>query len=402
MPIEVSIIMPSHNRYPLNLLTLYSLERQTYDASRFEVILVDDASTDLTPSIVDTHQFPFALRYIRLDQPVGRPRARNIGIRAANGTHLIFLDAEIMVEPDFVAAHMRLHAQHPHLIVGGLFAVHNVYTTIDPQLSPQQKAEAMDLLAKQPKLYQHWQRTMHESEPLLLFSRNDVWDGRHKTMVAGPTSYTQYMAQEILDQHGDDMQGFHLPWLITGTGNLSVSRAAVEQHGGFEEYDGWGADDLEFGYRLFLRGFHFTHITHPPTYHQAHPVEATNSQEGKHNFYEFQQNYREISLLVLLLGYIPGPLRISEINHVLSDVYRVAKQEYPRGRFVHLVSTLRSMLEAVGYLHRFDLPIGNLVAHSGIIDPSPEKDLLLSELQALGESGSYPYLYYAMHRLMFL
>ncbi len=97
MSIDVSIIIPTYNKFPLNLLTLYSLENQTYDSSKFEVILVDDGSTDSTLSIADNYLFPFHFKYIRVPQNIGRPAARNTGIRAAKGRWIIFLDAEILV-----------------------------------------------------------------------------------------------------------------------------------------------------------------------------------------------------------------------------------------------------------------------------------------------------------------
>jgi hypothetical protein len=107
--IEVSIIMPSFNKYPLNLLTLYSLERQTFDPSKMEVIFIDDASTDQTEQNLKDYNPPYHFNYIRSKTTLGRSRGRNLGIKASRGTILIFLDAEMITEPDFVENHFNYH-----------------------------------------------------------------------------------------------------------------------------------------------------------------------------------------------------------------------------------------------------------------------------------------------------
>ncbi|MDF2680659.1 MAG: glycosyltransferase, partial [Brevibacillus sp.] len=104
MSIDVTVILPSYNRYPLNLLTLYSLENQTFDPSRMEVILIDDASTDKTHSL-QYYRPPYSFQYIRNCRNEGRSKTRNKGIKAAKGEILIFLDAEVIVDPDFVNNH---------------------------------------------------------------------------------------------------------------------------------------------------------------------------------------------------------------------------------------------------------------------------------------------------------
>lgn len=398
MAIEASIVIPTYNRYPLNLLTLFSLEAQTYDPSRFEVVLVDDASTDATSTILERHQFPFEIQYIRLPHNVGRPRARNIGIGAARGTHLIFLDAEILVDPGFVEAHMSLHLQHDRLVAGGVLALKRVYTRVDPGFSPEQQQDMISRLQQVPDLYAKWQATAHLPDPPPLFDRQAILEGRFRDM-AFPTAHAEYAEVEVFQRYGDRFQGFHLPWIMSSTGNLSVPRAAIEQYGAFEEYDGYGWDDIELGYRLYLQGYQFAHIRHVGSYHQEHPVGPANMAEAKHNFFRFQQKYKEISLLVYLLAHIPGIFSLNQVNMLLDELYRIGVHEHPY-RFVLLTGTLRSMLEAVGYLDRFDQPITNLLQHAGITSPSPAYDQFIAELKALEETGGYPHVTTAIHKLM--
>jgi glycosyltransferase involved in cell wall biosynthesis len=94
---EFSVIIPTYNSAPTLRLLLNSLQRQT--APDFEVIVVDDASTDLTPDLVA--QYP--VRYLRLDRNQGPAAARNRGAAQAQGDWLVFTDADTEFAPDTMA-----------------------------------------------------------------------------------------------------------------------------------------------------------------------------------------------------------------------------------------------------------------------------------------------------------
>ncbi len=66
-----------------------------------EVIFIDDASTDQTQEELRNYQPPFHFKYIRNEQNLGRAKVRNLGIKSSRGKILIFLDAEMICEPDF-------------------------------------------------------------------------------------------------------------------------------------------------------------------------------------------------------------------------------------------------------------------------------------------------------------
>lgn len=98
----ISIIIPSWNHGPELLNCLASLETQSY--SPFEVIVVDDASTDDTQERLKAVHVRYPLRVIRLEQNSGAPVARNRGAREAKGAYLLFLDADIELRPHALKA----------------------------------------------------------------------------------------------------------------------------------------------------------------------------------------------------------------------------------------------------------------------------------------------------------
>ncbi len=104
----VSIVIPTCDRRDILSRCLEALARQTYP--NFEIIVVDDCSTDDTPELlrrmVDMPDGP-PLRALRNDQPAGANPSRNRGIRAACGEFVAFLDSDCIAEPEWLAGLMR-------------------------------------------------------------------------------------------------------------------------------------------------------------------------------------------------------------------------------------------------------------------------------------------------------
>jgi len=87
----VSIVIPTYNRERLLNRAVKSVLNQTY--TNFELIVVDDCSTDCTESVVKGFQDD-RIRYIRHERNQGAPTARNNGIKAANGDYIAFQDSD--------------------------------------------------------------------------------------------------------------------------------------------------------------------------------------------------------------------------------------------------------------------------------------------------------------------
>jgi glycosyltransferase involved in cell wall biosynthesis len=114
----ISVIIPTHNRKDSLLRTLASLRQQSFPVQRFGVIVVDDGSTDDTPTIV--HQlFPFTLRYVR--QPnQGATAARNHGATLSQAEILVFIDDDITVSPHTLEALARTCFQKTKVVGMGI------------------------------------------------------------------------------------------------------------------------------------------------------------------------------------------------------------------------------------------------------------------------------------------
>ncbi len=121
--LRASVIIPTYNRaYILKHCLSYLLNQTTQD---YEIIVIDDASQDETAELISRFQIPDSrLRYIRLEKQVGPYVARNIGIEQANGELIVFLDSDVLVHPNFVLDHIRIHKSNKKIWVQGM--VHHI------------------------------------------------------------------------------------------------------------------------------------------------------------------------------------------------------------------------------------------------------------------------------------
>ena len=100
----VSAIIPTYNRAHLVGRALHSVLAQTFQD--FEIIVVDDASSDRTEELVASFGDPH-IRYLRHEHNRGGSAARNTGIKAARGEYLAFLDSDDEWLPDKLDEQLR-------------------------------------------------------------------------------------------------------------------------------------------------------------------------------------------------------------------------------------------------------------------------------------------------------
>lgn len=99
----VSIIIPTHQRRELLLRCLTSLENQTYPIDRFEVIVVDDGSTDGTMQAINEYKKNTKMRLTYHFQEASGPgAARNAGAEKAIGSILGFLEDDVYAEKNWI------------------------------------------------------------------------------------------------------------------------------------------------------------------------------------------------------------------------------------------------------------------------------------------------------------
>ena len=108
----VSVVIPAYNdanRIPIALASLIS-----QDYENWEVIVVDDGSTDDTLSIIRRCN-DSRIQLYRFEENRGRPQAREHGLRNANGAFLAMLDADDWWYPEKLFKQMKIFDKNPSL-----------------------------------------------------------------------------------------------------------------------------------------------------------------------------------------------------------------------------------------------------------------------------------------------
>jgi GT2 family glycosyltransferase len=104
----VSVVLPTRDRASYLAVTLASLNAQDL-AEPYEVIVVDDGSSDETAGVIESA----GVRSIRNDAPQGANAARNAGVRAAGAGLIALVDDDIEAPPGWLRALVEGAARHP-------------------------------------------------------------------------------------------------------------------------------------------------------------------------------------------------------------------------------------------------------------------------------------------------
>ena len=199
---NTALIITTYNRPDaLDRVLLSTVQQQTKPD---QVIIADDGSTDDTSQLIQSWRSRLPLVHAwQPDQGFRAARARNLAIEQANAEHLILIDGDCLLPPNFVAAHRRLISPK-RLIAGGRLLLTDEETTA---------------LLAQPGLpsFAHWK------------------------FRGIPLGFLR------------DRQSRQ--WTTVRSCNLSIMRRDALSVGGFDEsYEGWGLEDSDFVVRLLHAG----------------------------------------------------------------------------------------------------------------------------------------------------
>lgn len=231
----VSVVIPAYNVGYCLRAVLDGLESQQH-RYQFEVIVVDDASTDDTAAVAASH--PVVTTAVGLPQRMGGATARNLGTALAHGQTVLYLDADMLLPPH-VITDVAARATDTSVLVGFR---HNLPYEVH--------RGGQGVLAGHPNLAADhrvvWRPPVGRR---LLYSGvtlTEPFDGR-------PLDHTH----DLVDLgYGQRYVDWDLPRMVV-TALVAVPRAAVVEIGGFDpEFGriGWGMEDTHLGACLIAAG----------------------------------------------------------------------------------------------------------------------------------------------------
>lgn len=245
--LAVSVVMPTFNQASRLALTLSSLQHQRPPRAGWEVIVVDDGSTDDTTAVLDSFAAErLPLRVLR-QRNAGRSAARNAGGAIAAGRTLVFCDSDRVCDPSFVAAHADAATNGDAALVN---------------LGEVREAYVADLDGRRAEL-------------LSDIGTGCAWLARRSRRP----HFVAEVYRHLLAS--DDIADSAFAWLCFLSGNVSLSHALFDEVGGFDEdFVEWGFEHFELGYRLAGLGAVFRHRPGAVNYHLAHRREPGFYESG--------------------------------------------------------------------------------------------------------------------------
>ena len=114
----VSVVVPVWNRAHCVVDAVGSVLDQTHP--EVECLVVDDGSTDGTGEMAEALRATLPYHLVYLYQPhSGLATARNTGIRASQGTVILYIDDDVLADPELLAEHWNIHQQYDACVCNG-------------------------------------------------------------------------------------------------------------------------------------------------------------------------------------------------------------------------------------------------------------------------------------------
>lgn len=407
MKIEVTIIMPSYNRYPLNLLSLYALEKQSFDLSKMEVILIDDASTDQTPKIKE-YRPPYHFQYIRNSTNVGVAASRNIGLRHARGEIIIIFDAETIVPPNYVTLNYQHHLTQEKAVVIAGSKRGRVYTFLFPDFTDNQIKAIYKWIERKPLLNQRLKEVLSQEltidnltthtrllqEPQQVIKREDIDDINKLRSIVKYKSYAERLLKYLREHEHSDSSP--LRWMAC-LGFLSIKRSFMEQVGGYEEdFKGWGPEDAEFAYRLYKANANFIIEDDLESYHQEHPPLPTMEKDMHRNRLLFEQKHLVFDVCIRALHTIQ-PTDYELMEKIVLE-HQALTASYPN-KFHEFNSAIITLLHQIRINFAENRPPINLIQNTEFGDNPDAMERILAEKDQIKSYGKYTHLVWLFDKL---
>ena len=254
--LPVSIVIPVYNRKEKLAKTIAALTHSTYPLELIQVVIADDGSSDHPEELLPMFSSYFEVKYVAQEDLGYRlSEVRNLGVREADHHCIIILDCDMLPEPTLVEAYMKyMHVSSKAVLIGGrryvntdALSVHDVLNNI---------------------------------ECVLRLPTQRVDSGRGPIGDECPSEDWRYKFYRRSNNAKDEKYAFR--WLCGG--NICIDRRLHDQIGGFDEsFTAWGAEDQEYGYRLYAAGAWFIPVDEAQALHQEPPggSNETDREEGK-------------------------------------------------------------------------------------------------------------------------
>lgn len=187
----ITVVIPTYNRLAVLKKTLMYIGNQSIGREQYQIIVVDDGSTDGTGKYLKTLN---GIECFINETNKGRAVTRNVGIKLAKSNLLLFIDDDIWADKYLISMHLKSHEKNYNVVVGAI----KPSTEVDKSVV-------------------------------------NTYMNRHH----------DWCCREMLKSRND------LPFTFLKTANVSIPKSVFDKVGIFNEmFYHYGGEDTELGYRL--------------------------------------------------------------------------------------------------------------------------------------------------------
>lgn len=311
---SVSVIVPAYNQEFLIRNTLFSLNHQSYPASQYEVIVVDDCSTDGTKGLLKSLSIN-NLKIISHSSNKGAGATRNTGVEAAEGNLIIFCDSDFILPFHFISNHVEEHKNKHFLALSGMGHWHYVFSYDFGQNYPHYLKQDMENAFDNPFLKDRKQKA---KDGHLLYER-DIYEGNVERFLFCPQYLKSWvkMFEEIIQLYGKELIGFQYPWLTFCTGNLSIEKNTFKELKGFDE-SFLRLEDWELGYRIYKHGGKFKFSEEVEAYQQLSPINPKRKEIQHEAYLKLCEKHPDLDIYLLSLS-LQKEISYTTLSNVLEQ-----------------------------------------------------------------------------------
>jgi glycosyltransferase involved in cell wall biosynthesis len=296
--VEASVIIPTYNRKDLLELSLYSFNEQDYIANKFEVIVIDDGSNDGTFDMVKSLQMNYELKLLRNEKNYGASLARNQGVEMANGDIIIFSDSDCIVPKNFISGHLKYHRVQSNIAACAVIRWKKIFSMYYKNFNSMQKSEFKNVRKNILQFNNRLKKISFDyKDDCKILVKGDI--NRIDKFGYYP-AWSQYFLGNVIKTFGMNLEKFQYPWVLFGTGNVSIHKEHIINEGGFDTTL-QREEDWDLGYRLYKKGIKFTCALELESFHQEHVI-ASKIEDKMINSYKIIFNkYDDPEMLLFCL-----------------------------------------------------------------------------------------------------
>ncbi len=273
---RASIVIPTFNKASRLKYMLCGLQDQDIGKDEFEVIIINDGSTDDTEEVVKQFEDKINIKFI-FEENSGQATARNKGIAIAQNEIILFLDDDILVGPDLVRLHVEEHSKNSNSIVLGKI-------NLVPASNFDEVAKIIDSEGYQQAFCK----------------------------IADYTCEDWYldMVEAIYRKGLND-----IAWICFTGGNSSIEKKDIENLHGFDtEFYRWGPEDIELGYRCKKAGLKFRYCNNLLGFHiDKYKDRAQMMSDTARNVKYLKDKYPGDSSIENYINYTCGGFSLEEL-----------------------------------------------------------------------------------------